>query len=85
MVEISVPSYVDKDDPRREVLTRAIGDIQKRFGEGSLMRLGEAQHMARGERGYGRFNQQGHRAQCQTANEELPAGESKVRELVVPF
>jgi recombination protein RecA len=46
MADISVPSYVEEDDPRREVLTRAIGDIQKRFGEGSLMRLGEAQALA---------------------------------------
>jgi recombination protein RecA len=46
MAEISVPSYVEEDDPRREVLTRAISDIQKRFGEGSLMRLGEAKNLA---------------------------------------
>jgi recombination protein RecA len=46
MSKISVPSYIEEDDPRREVLTRAIGDIQKRFGEGALMRLGEAQNLA---------------------------------------
>ena len=46
MADISIPSYVKEDDPRREVLTRAIGDIQKRFGEGSLMRLGEAHSLA---------------------------------------
>ncbi len=46
MADISVPSYVEEDDPRREVLSRAIGDIQKRFGEGAVMRLGEAQNLA---------------------------------------
>ena len=33
------------DDARRAVLDKALGDILKRYGEGSIMRLGEAQHM----------------------------------------
>ena len=32
-------------DERQEVLSSALGDIVKRFGEGAVMRLGEAQHM----------------------------------------
>jgi recombination protein RecA len=46
MASVSVPSYLEAEDPRRDVLERAIGDIQKRFGEGALMRLGEAQNLA---------------------------------------
>ncbi len=33
------------DDARRAVLEKALGDIVKRYGEGSIMRLGEAHHM----------------------------------------
>ncbi|NMB91026.1 MAG: recombinase RecA [Chloroflexi bacterium] len=33
------------DDARRAVLDRALGDIVKRYGEGSIMRLGEARHL----------------------------------------
>ncbi|MEA4907392.1 MAG: recombinase RecA [Anaerolineaceae bacterium] len=35
----------DMDDARRAVLDRALGDIVKRYGEGSIMRLGEARHL----------------------------------------
>lgn len=35
-----------KDDARRTVLDKALGDIIKRYGEGSIMRLGEAHNMA---------------------------------------
>ena len=45
MATISIPTSLKEGDPRREVLERAIGDIQKRFGEGALMRLGEAHHL----------------------------------------
>ncbi|HUS85283.1 MAG TPA: recombinase RecA [Anaerolineales bacterium] len=45
MATISIPTSLEEGDPRREVLERAIGDIQKRFGEGALMRLGEAHHL----------------------------------------
>jgi recombination protein RecA len=34
------------DDARRATLDKALGDIVKRYGEGSSMRMGEAQHMA---------------------------------------
>lgn len=33
------------DDARRAVLDKALGDIVKRYGEGSIMRLGEAHQM----------------------------------------
>ncbi len=34
------------DDARRAVLERALGDIVKRYGEGAIMRMGEAKHLA---------------------------------------
>ncbi len=33
------------DDAKRAVLDKALGDIVKRYGEGSIMRLGEAKHL----------------------------------------
>lgn len=33
------------DDARRATLDKALGDIVKRYGEGSIMRMGEATHM----------------------------------------
>ena len=33
------------DEGKRVVLDRALGDIIKRYGEGAIMRLGEAHHM----------------------------------------
>ena len=33
------------EDAKRAVLDKALGDIVKRYGEGSIMRLGEAHHM----------------------------------------
>jgi recombination protein RecA len=36
----------NSDDPRRAVLDRALGEIIKRYGEGSIMRMGEATHLA---------------------------------------
>src|SRR5512135_1429720 len=33
------------DDARRAILDKALGDIVKRYGEGSIMRMGDAQHM----------------------------------------
>ena len=33
------------DDARRAVLEKALGDIVKRYGEGAIMRMGEAQQM----------------------------------------
>lgn len=34
------------DEARRAVLDKALGDIIKRYGEGSIMRMGEASHLA---------------------------------------
>ena len=34
-----------KTESKRLALDNALGDITKRYGEGSIMRLGEAQHM----------------------------------------
>jgi recombination protein RecA len=34
------------DEARKAVLDKAVGDIVKRYGEGSIMRLGEAHHLA---------------------------------------
>ena len=39
----SAPSPMD--DARRAILDKALGDIVKRYGEGSIMRMGEATHM----------------------------------------
>lgn len=42
----SIPSTPPPmDDARRAILDKALGDIVKRYGEGSIMRMGEAQHM----------------------------------------
>lgn len=41
----SSPSQ-EMDDARRAVLEKALGDITKRYGEGSIMLMGEAQHLA---------------------------------------
>lgn len=35
----------NSEDAKRAVLDRALTDIVKRYGEGSIMRLGEAHHM----------------------------------------
>ncbi len=44
---ISQPSAPggDRDDSRRVALDKALGEITKRYGDGSIMRLGEAHHM----------------------------------------
>ncbi|NPV56417.1 MAG: DNA recombination/repair protein RecA, partial [Anaerolineae bacterium] len=34
------------EDARRVVLDKALGEIIKRYGEGSIMRMGEARHLA---------------------------------------
>src|SRR5512141_2338092 len=39
------PADSGMDDARRAVLDKALNDIVKRYGEGSIMRLGEAHHM----------------------------------------
>jgi recombination protein RecA len=40
-----LPQAHTGDDARRAVLEKALGDITKRYGEGAIMRMGEAQHM----------------------------------------
>jgi recombination protein RecA len=40
-IQVSHPG----DEARRAVLDKALGDITKRYGEGAIMRMGEAQHM----------------------------------------
>jgi len=46
MARKSQDSSGSQDDGRRAVLDRAVGDILKRYGEGAIMRLGEAHSMA---------------------------------------
>ncbi len=41
---VSGPGEIDPD-ARRAMLDKALTDISKRYGEGSIMRLGEAKHM----------------------------------------
>jgi recombination protein RecA len=41
-----IPSQPLVDDAKRVVLDKALGDILKRYGDGSIMRLGEAHSMA---------------------------------------
>src|SRR5512145_1132175 len=44
--QIEIPSRNGNvDGAKRAVLDKAVGDILKRYGDGSIMRLGEAQHM----------------------------------------
>ena len=45
MARKSKNEEAQQDDGRRAVLDKALGDILKRYGDGSIMRLGEAQHM----------------------------------------
>lgn len=42
----NVPMPSSMDEARRAVLEKALSDITKRYGEGSIMRMGEAHHMA---------------------------------------
>jgi recombination protein RecA len=51
MAKKSAPSNVPPEDmiinqSRQVALDKALGDIAKRYGDGSIMRLGEAQHMS---------------------------------------
>lgn len=46
MVRKNSPPPENVDDSRRVALDKALGDITKRYGDGTIMRLGEAQHMA---------------------------------------
>lgn len=41
-----LPSHsTQMDDARRTVLDKALGEITKRYGDGAIMRMGDAQHM----------------------------------------
>jgi len=42
----SLPPPSSMDDARKNVLDKALGDILKRYGDGSIMRLGEAHSMS---------------------------------------
>src|SRR5215510_13109779 len=44
-VEEQAPLSQKADGAKRAVLDKAVGDILKRYGDGSIVRLGEAQHM----------------------------------------
>jgi recombination protein RecA len=41
----TTPPPGELDDSRNVALSKALGDISKRYGEGAIMRLGEAHHM----------------------------------------
>jgi recombination protein RecA len=41
----NIPMPSSMDEARRAVLEKALTDITKRYGEGSIMRMGEAHHM----------------------------------------
>jgi len=43
--EAAEPGHPQMDAGRRAALDKALGDLLKRFGDGAIMRLGEAQHM----------------------------------------
>src|SRR3990172_7990846 len=43
--EAAEPGRPQMDAGRRAALDKALGDLLKRFGDGAIMRLGEAQHM----------------------------------------
>jgi recombination protein RecA len=45
MAKKNSPPPVEIDSSRQVALDKALSDITKRFGEGSIMRLGEAQHL----------------------------------------
>jgi recombination protein RecA len=45
VVEEQEQSSRNGDGAKRAVLDKAVGDILKRYGDGSIIRLGEAQHM----------------------------------------
>lgn len=41
----SPPAYSDQDESRQVALDRALSEISKRYGDGAIMRLGEAHHL----------------------------------------
>jgi recombination protein RecA len=45
MAKKSIPQGLEMDDARQAALDKALGDITKRYGDGSIMRLGEAHQL----------------------------------------
>ncbi len=45
MAKKSASPQPDMDDARQAALDKALGDITKRYGDGSIMRMGEAHHL----------------------------------------
>lgn len=45
-MQIPMSPNTPMDEARRAVLDKALGDIVKRYGEGAIMRMGEAKHLA---------------------------------------
>lgn len=45
MVKKSAPQQPEMDEARQAALDKALGDITKRYGDGSIMRLGEAHQL----------------------------------------
>lgn len=45
MAQSKSPSQEDVNESRQIALDKALGDITKRYGDGAIMRLGEAHHM----------------------------------------
>ena len=45
MAKKSTPQQPEMDDARQAALDKALGDITKRYGDGSIMRLGEAHQL----------------------------------------
>ena len=45
MAKKSAPQQPEMDDARQAALDKALGDITKRYGDGSIMRLGEAHQL----------------------------------------
>ncbi|MDX9863180.1 MAG: recombinase RecA [Anaerolineaceae bacterium] len=43
--DISPSPSMEMDDARRAVLDKALGDITKRYGDGAIMLMGDAQHL----------------------------------------
>ncbi|GAB4398514.1 MAG: recombinase RecA [Anaerolineales bacterium] len=41
----NTPQPTESSNPRKIALDKALGDLTKRYGDGAVMRLGEAQHM----------------------------------------
>ena len=45
MAKKSAPQQPEMDEARQAALDKAVGDITKRYGDGAIMRMGEAHHL----------------------------------------